>query len=260
MCTHRHTIPYSSTSPPINPHSISPGTQSAGCSFINRDKLETHTGMSVKCGISWVVAGDPTLYSTPKEVGGGWSLQRPCRVKQHLWCSWKHFLKLYPGPLLGCRNHNGLLKWLGVITTLSHFLGTTRIRGYTRPCPDLRGPEIRVGTSASPRGPHVTHQHRWGVELWTWDLQSFVVGLGVAFFLSENRKPYQDIGVSWEVWPDTHILLRTRFWEYSRGPNIVSLDSATSQMLYGSNQTEDLRKEGLIFLKVDTMCSLSSLI
>lgn len=30
-------------------------------------------------------------------------------------------------------------------------------------------------------------------------------------------------------------------------------------MLYGSNQTEDLRKEDLIFLKVDTMCSLSSL-
>lgn len=30
-------------------------------------------------------------------------------------------------------------------------------------------------------------------------------------------------------------------------------------MLYGSNQTEDLRKEGLIFLKVDTTCSLSSL-
>lgn len=30
-------------------------------------------------------------------------------------------------------------------------------------------------------------------------------------------------------------------------------------MLYGSNQTEDLRKEGLIFLKVDTTCFLSSL-
>lgn len=30
-------------------------------------------------------------------------------------------------------------------------------------------------------------------------------------------------------------------------------------MLYGSNQTEDLRKEGLVFLKVDTMCSLGSL-
>lgn len=69
-CAHRHTIPYSSTSPSINPHSISPGSQSAGWSFINRDKVETHTGVSVKCGISWVVAGDPTLYSTPKEVGG----------------------------------------------------------------------------------------------------------------------------------------------------------------------------------------------
>lgn len=58
---------------------------------------------------------------------------------------------------------------------------------------------------------------------------------------------------------DTHLLLRAKLWEHSRGPNSGSLDSVSSHMLYGSDQTEEVRKDGLIFMRIYTMCSLSNL-